>query len=206
MTAEAGISVGAISTKFSSTISTAFGYETSTSVSQLQSRSLTRRLTTPKGTAAGLWVGNHTFRVLRGGRLGRLKPVGPGCRKLPLLAIPATGTAVVAAAQGDSWPGSNIPGRRGRSVEPRNVNRAFESRCAAAGVEVICVHDTRHTCGKLLAALDVHPRVAMQILRHSKISLTMEIYTEVPSEQTRAALRRLGVHLGSGDESGEGST
>ncbi len=29
--------------------------------------------------------------------------------------------------------------------------------------------------------LDVHPRVAMQILRHSKIAITMEIYTEVAS-------------------------
>ena len=32
----------------------------------------------------------------------------------------------------------------------------------------------------------------MQILRHSKIALTMEIYTEVPSPATRAALRKLG--------------
>ena len=35
------------------------------------------------------------------------------------------------------------------------------------------------------AALDVHPRVAMQILRDSKIAVTMEIYTEVPSAATR---------------------
>ncbi|NKZ06134.1 tyrosine-type recombinase/integrase [Actinomadura latina] len=107
----------------------------------------------------------------------------------------------------DDWQESDLvfTTRTGRPIEPRNVNRAFESRCAAAGVKVIRVHDTRHTCGKLLAALDVHPRVAMQILRHSKISLTMEIYTEVPSEQTRAALKRLGEHLGSGDDSGEAS-
>jgi hypothetical protein len=31
----------------------------------------------------------------------------------------------------------------------------------------------------------------MRILRHSKIALTMEIYTEVPSEATRDALRKL---------------
>jgi hypothetical protein len=35
----------------------------------------------------------------------------------------------------------------------------------------------------------------MQILRHSKIALTMEIYTEVPSPATRAALRKLGQFL-----------
>jgi hypothetical protein len=47
----------------------------------------------------------------------------------------------------------------------------------------------------LLAALDVHPRVAIQILRHSKIAITMEIYTEIPSAATRAALRKLGRWL-----------
>jgi hypothetical protein len=48
----------------------------------------------------------------------------------------------------------------------------------------------------MLAALDVHPRVAMQILRHSKIAITMEIYTEVPDARTREALRALGSQLG----------
>jgi integrase len=61
----------------------------------------------------------------------------------------------------------------------------------------ITVHGTRKTCGSLLAALDVHPRVAMQILRHSKIAVTMEIYTEVPSAATREALRKLGQWLDS---------
>ncbi len=43
---------------------------------------------------------------------------------------------------------------------------------------------------------DVHPRVAMQILRRSKIALTMEIYTEIPSVATRDALKKLGGWLG----------
>jgi hypothetical protein len=47
----------------------------------------------------------------------------------------------------------------------------------------------------LLVALDVHPRVAMQILRHSQIAVTMEIYSEVPSSASRDALRRLGETL-----------
>jgi hypothetical protein len=46
-------------------------------------------------------------------------------------------------------------------------------------------------CGSLLAALDIHPRIAMAILRHSLIALTMEIYTQVPDKVTRDALRRL---------------
>jgi hypothetical protein len=47
----------------------------------------------------------------------------------------------------------------------------------------------------LLADLDVHPRVAMQILRHADFKVTMEIYTQVFSEQTRDALKRLSDSL-----------
>src|SRR5262249_12556715 len=54
----------------------------------------------------------------------------------------------------------------------------------------------RGAAGSLLAALDVHPRIAMQILQHSKIGLSMEIYTEVPPAATRTALKRLGQWLG----------
>jgi integrase len=53
----------------------------------------------------------------------------------------------------------------------------------------------RKTCASLLATLDVHPRVAMQVLRHSQISVTMNIYSEVSSDATRRALRRLGKRL-----------
>lgn len=69
-------------------------------------------------------------------------------------------------------------------------------RCARHGVWCITIHDTRRTCGSLLAALDVHPLVAVAILRHSRIALTMEIYTQVPDKATRDALRRLSDSLG----------
>ncbi|MEQ7006423.1 site-specific integrase [Actinopolymorpha sp. B17G11] len=97
------------------------------------------------------------------------------------------------------WPdryGLVFTTRYGQPIEPRNFNRSFAHRCEVAGVRKIRLHDTRHTCGSLLAAMDVHPRVAMQILRHSKIDVTMEIYTHVPSEVTRAALRKLADSLG----------
>ncbi|MBO0825040.1 MAG: hypothetical protein J2P27_14490 [Actinobacteria bacterium] len=55
----------------------------------------------------------------------------------------------------------------------------------------IPVHGTRRVVALLLVALDVHPRVAMRILRHSKIDVTMEIYADAPSEATCEALRKL---------------
>jgi integrase len=115
-------------------------------------------------------------------------------------------------ARAHDWPQRCICGethalvfttRNGRPIEPRNINRAFDIRCGRAGVRRITIHDTRRTCGSLLAALDVHPRVAMAILRHSRIALTMEIYTQVPDKTTRDALRRLSDWLGQGgDEPG----
>jgi integrase len=94
---------------------------------------------------------------------------------------------------GSTRPGVHVAGWC--TTDPRTFGRRFDRRCIQAGVRRIRVHDRRHTCGSLLAALDVHPRVAMQILRHSKIDTTMEIYTHVPSETTRRALRQLGASL-----------
>jgi integrase len=54
---------------------------------------------------------------------------------------------------------------------------------------------TRRTCASLLVAMDVHLRVVMQILRHSQIAVTMNVYSEVTSAETREALKRLGKSL-----------
>jgi integrase len=101
------------------------------------------------------------------------------------------------AVKGDAWEehGLVFTTRTGRPIEPRNFNRSFTRACLKAGVRVIPVHATRRTCASLLVALDVHPRVAMQILRHSQIAVTMNIYSEVTTKETREALRRLGEQL-----------
>ncbi|MER6513303.1 tyrosine-type recombinase/integrase [Nonomuraea sp. NPDC001636] len=105
---------------------------------------------------------------------------------------------------GDAWKTSDLTfkTRTGTPIEPRNFNRAFENHCHRAGVPRIRVHDTRHTCAPLLVALDVHPRVAMRILRHSQISMTMDVYTQIPSPETRKALDRLNERL-TGESDGE---
>jgi integrase len=122
-------------------------------------------------------------------------------------AVTASRARRSSAVSGNVRPIADVPGSAGRSGgsgaeraagdEPRNFNRSFSRCVAAAKVPVITVHGTRKTCGSLLAALDVHPRVAMQILRHSKIAVTMEIYTEVPSAATREALSKLSQWLDS---------
>lgn len=127
---------------------------------------------------------------------------------LPLPPIAITALRIAKRGQDqartETWPQLCICGEKhmvifatknGRPIEPGKINVAFDRRCKWAGVRRITIHDTRRTCGSLLAALDVHPRVAMAILRHSKIALTMEIYTQVPDKVTRDALRRLSDQL-----------
>ena len=45
-------------------------------------------------------------------------------------------------------------------------------------------------------ALNVHPRVAMRVLRHAQIDVTMNVYTDVSDAKTRQALKRLGRRPG----------
>lgn len=101
------------------------------------------------------------------------------------------------ATAGATWheTGLAFSTRFGTPIEPRNFNRSWTTRCTKAGVRTITVHDGRRSCGTLLADLDVHPRVAMQILRHAQFALTMEIYTLASPEATKEALKRLGSSL-----------
>lgn len=122
---------------------------------------------------------------------------------LPAICVTALRDAAVVRRQwqdaaGSAWDDQGVAGglvvttRYGGAVEPRNFYRSFQARCRTAGVRPVPVHATRKTCGSLLAALDVHPRVAMQILRHSQIAVTMNIYTDAYDAATVEALRRLG--------------
>jgi integrase len=101
------------------------------------------------------------------------------------------------AAAGRAWHNTDLvfTTKHGLPIEPRNLNHAFAACIKQAGVPYITVHDARRTCASLLAELGVHPRVIMQILRHADMAVTMEIYTEVVSTQTRNALKRLGDAL-----------
>ena len=83
----------------------------------------------------------------------------------------------------------------GQGRRRRRLDRRFEARRVIAGLRKITVHDVRRTCASLLAALDVYPRVAMRIMRHAQIDVTMNTYTEASDAKTLQALRRLAKQL-----------
>ncbi|MEV5377559.1 tyrosine-type recombinase/integrase [Streptomyces nondiastaticus] len=86
--------------------------------------------------------------------------------------------------------------RTGRPIEGSNVLRSFHRLTAKAGLPRIRVHDARHGAATLLAAGNVHPRTAMELLGHSKISVTMDVYTHVPDALKREAIAHMDRMLG----------
>ncbi|MFD8547120.1 tyrosine-type recombinase/integrase [Streptomyces sp. NPDC059649] len=81
--------------------------------------------------------------------------------------------------------------RSGRPIEPRNLNRSFSRLTASAGLRPIRLHDARHGCATLLTAAGVAPRVLMEILGHSQISMTMDVYTHVAQDTQREAISHM---------------
>ncbi|CAM5504603.1 hypothetical protein GCM10010261_64990 [Streptomyces pilosus] len=79
----------------------------------------------------------------------------------------------------------------GRPIEPRNVYRSFTRIVAGAGLRVVRLHDARHGCATLLTAAGVAPRVTMEILEHSQISITMDVYTHVVQDTQREAMSHM---------------
>lgn len=77
--------------------------------------------------------------------------------------------------------------RTGRPVEPRNLYRSFQRIASSAGLPQIRLHDTRHGCASLLFSAGVAPRTVMEILGHSQISVTMNVYTHVNDDNRREA-------------------
>ncbi|PJN40766.1 site-specific integrase [Streptomyces sp. CB02959] len=78
--------------------------------------------------------------------------------------------------------------RTGRPIEPRNLSRSFERIGQAADLPRIRLHDARHGCASLLFAAGVQPRVVMEILGHSQIAVTMNVYTHVSEDSRREAV------------------
>jgi integrase len=106
-----------------------------------------------------------------------------------------------------SWVDHDLvfPSHFGTPLDPRNALRNFgqlvervNTTREATGREALPksgLHTLRHTCASLLLAQGVHPRVVMETLGHSGISITMDTYSHVMPEQQREAAQRMQAAL-----------
>ncbi|MER6843146.1 site-specific integrase [Streptomyces platensis] len=102
-------------------------------------------------------------------------------------------------AAGGTWKGAGhdlvFTTKNGTPIEPRNLNRSFEALCARAEVRRVRFHDLRHTCASLLHEQGADARMIMEVLGHSSIRVTMDIYTFVRLDSQRSAFDRMGEAL-----------
>ena len=71
-----------------------------------------------------------------------------------------------------------------------------------AGLPDIRFHDLRHSAATLLLSVGVHPKVVQEILGHSQISITMDVYSHVLPGMQQEAMSRLNDALREGTTSG----
>lgn len=98
---------------------------------------------------------------------------------------------------GQPWPpeGYVFGTRHGTPLEPRNLTRMWNELCVEHGIRVVPLHGLRHTCVGLLLALGVHPRIVMEVVGHSAMEMTMNVYGHVNLEAQRIALGHLDEQL-----------
>jgi integrase len=77
------------------------------------------------------------------------------------------------------------------------LRRSFRPLLERAGLPRIRFHDLRHTAATLLLGLGRHPKVVSEMLGHSQISVTLDLYSHVTPTMQREAVQALDALLGS---------
>jgi integrase len=63
----------------------------------------------------------------------------------------------------------------------------LKSLLKKAGLPDIRFHDLRHSSATMLLSMQVHPKIVQEILGHSQINITLDIYSHVlPTMQEEA--------------------
>jgi integrase len=90
----------------------------------------------------------------------------------------------------------------GRPIDVGNmIRRSFRPILVKAGLPLMRFHELRHSAASLLLSINVHPKIVQDLLGHSNVGTTLDIYSHVlPSLQEEAA-NRLNALLSEGTSS-----
>ncbi|HEY8490967.1 MAG TPA: site-specific integrase [Dehalococcoidia bacterium] len=85
----------------------------------------------------------------------------------------------------------------GTPVDGRNARRAFKAALARAGLPpALRLHDLRHSAASLLLAQGADLRTVMEVLGHSQIGVTADVYVHLVPALKRDAAAKLDAALG----------
>ncbi len=83
----------------------------------------------------------------------------------------------------------------GTHLNPNHVVEEFKKLLNRAGLPDIRFHDLRHSAATLLLSLGVHPKVVQELLGHTQISMTMDIYSHVLPGMQQDVMSKLDAAL-----------
>ncbi len=96
------------------------------------------------------------------------------------------------AADGWKETGLVITNSIGGPLEPRVVGKRLDAALSALGLPHVKVHALRHTAATLLLGMGNSLAQVQQILGHSQIALTSDLYGHLVTDHTAAPLEGLG--------------
>jgi integrase len=99
---------------------------------------------------------------------------------------------------GDQWTESGLvfTTALGRPIEPGNMLSRIKKAAAKAGVEDVKVHTLRHSAAVAWLESGVHIKAVSDLLGHSSIAVTGDVYGHTSDTAARAAIDTLGERLG----------
>lgn len=83
----------------------------------------------------------------------------------------------------------------GTPVQPRNLLRTFYNLIKKANVPKIRFHDLRHTVASLMLQGDINPKIVKEILGHSDVRITLDIYCHVLPSVHKETAKKYGNML-----------
>ena len=91
---------------------------------------------------------------------------------------------------GDQWTDSGLvfTTELGGPVDPRNLLRVMESAARTAGIESVGVHTLRHSAAVGWLESGVHIKAVADLLGHSSVAVTGDVYGHTSDDTTRAAV------------------
>jgi integrase len=91
---------------------------------------------------------------------------------------------------GDQWRGSGLvfTTEFGTPVDPRNLLRVVEAAAVTAGIEGVGVHTLRHSVAIGSLESGVHIKAVADLLGHSSVSVTGDIYGHTTDDAARGAV------------------
>lgn len=137
-----------------------------------------------------VWTPDQTGRFLDPILPLRPSPWTP--RLAAVLAEHQTRQRAERAAVGDAWEETGLVFTEldGSPLHPADVTSHFQHLTRQAGLPPIRLHDLRHGAATLALAAGVEMKVVQAMLRHSSITVTSDLYTDVLPVLARAAAEK----------------